>query len=94
MREKQAVLRQPIEHRRLDFATVTADIRVPHVTSHDEHDVRLGGVAVQADGSILFAGNVSGGTINKKKADEFFTANAIQDKGEPACGFVTVFAQP
>jgi len=49
---------------------------------------------VQADGSILFAGNVSGGTINKKKADEFFTANAIQDKGEPACGFVTVFAQP
>mgnify|MGYP000579923011 CR=1 FL=1 len=41
LREPQPVCRQLIERGRLDFTAVTADIREPHVISHNNDDVWL-----------------------------------------------------
>jgi len=34
-----------------------------------------------------------GGEITKKNADEFYTKDAVQPKGEPACGFLAVLTE-
>ena len=39
--EPQPVLRQLVKNWRLDLATVTPDIREPHVIGHDDHDIGL-----------------------------------------------------